>query len=216
MKSISGGVASLGAVTALILAVPACGVGSTAGSQSTQPPSHPVTTPAAAVAEPVVTGCSAPPGYTIDGAHSGTLTAHNYSAAADVQAALEFDQMSDGARDVYLRHSADGRVDSVISCVAMPFPSEHVANRFFMSYRALRHDAGSLVHRITLAGPASGLVGVTAYLERGQSFRGYRIADTKVIEAAGRDGSRLDIVSVSGSSPSRALAGHLLAAMAAA
>jgi hypothetical protein len=198
--------------TALILTVPGCGGG------STPKPSHPVTTPVAAAA-PASTGCGVsllPKGYVVDPAHTGKLTAHNYSAAADVQAALEYDEMTDGHRDVFIRRAASGRVTGVASCIAMPFPSAHVANRFFMSYRELRTEAGSIVHRIMLPQQVAGLAGVTAYLETEQSFRGYRIASTNVIEAAGRDGSRLDIVSVAGTVPSRTLAAKLLSAMASA
>jgi hypothetical protein len=155
-----------------------------------------------------------PSGYSVDPAHTGKLTAHNYSAAADVQAALEYDQLTDGGREVWLHRTSAGKVTGVVSCVAMPFPSAHIADRFFMSYQELRTEAGSIVHRISLPGPASGLSGVTAYLETEQSFRGYHIASTNVIEAAGTDGSRLDIVSVAGQSPSRVLVQRLLTAMA--
>jgi hypothetical protein len=201
-------------VTALILAVPGCGGG------STPRPSHPVTTPASATAAaPARTGCTSsllPTGYSVDAAHTGQLTAHNYSAAADVQAALEYDQMTNGDRDVWVRGKGKGKgkVIGVVSCVAMPFPSAHIANRFFLSYKELRTDAGSIVHRIKLPTPVSGLAGVTAYLETEQAFRGYHIASINVVEAAGRDGSRLDIVSVAGAAPSRVLVQRLLTAMA--
>jgi hypothetical protein len=212
VKSISGGVASLGVVTALILAVPGCGGGSTPS------PSHPVTTPASvAAAAPATTGCTSsllPKGYSVDAAHTGKLTPHNYSAAADVQAALEYDQLTNGGRDVWVERKGEGKVTGVVSCIAMPFPSAHVANRFFLSYQQLRTEAGSIVHRITLPKPVSGLAGVTAYLETQQSFRGYHIASTNVVEAAGTDGARLDIVSLAGTSPSRVLVQRLLAAMA--
>ncbi|HVW79547.1 MAG TPA: hypothetical protein VHB69_01225 [Mycobacteriales bacterium] len=207
--------AQLGGVAAgatAVLLVSGCGGGSTPS-----PSSHPVTARPAAAVAPVTTGCTGamlPKGFTVDAAHTGKLTAHNYSATADVQAALEYDQMTDGGRDVWLKRAKSGRITQVASCIAMPFPSAHIANRFFMSYRQLRTDAGSIVHRIALPKPVAGLAGVTAYLETQQSFRGYHIASTNVIEAAGRDGSRLDIVSVAGSSPSAALAQRLLAAMA--
>jgi hypothetical protein len=184
------------------------------GGSSTPSPSHPGTSP---VATPVVTGCTLgmlPAGYSVDSAHSGKLTAHNYTSVAEVQAALIFDQLQTGSRDVYVHRAGSGRIDEVTSCIAMPFTSPHLAARFFMSYRALRRQAGSIVHRIKLPGSVPGLVGVTAYLETEQSFRGYHIASTNVVEAAGRDGSRLDIVSVAGTTPSRTLVRRLLVAMA--
>jgi hypothetical protein len=184
------------------------------GGGSTPQPSHPGT---ATLAAPVVTGCTLamlPAGFSVDTAHTGKLTAHNYSAAADVQAALIFDQLEPGSRDVYVHRPGSGKIDGVTSCVAMPFATPHVAARFFMSYRSLRQQAGAIVHRIKLPGSVPGLSGVTAYLETEQSFSGYHIASTNVVEAAGRDGSRLDIVSVAGTSPSRALARRLLMAMA--
>jgi hypothetical protein len=210
MTGMRRGFAGVGAVAALLFSISGCDGG------STPQPSHPgATSTAAAALAP--TGCSTgllPAGYVVDPAHTGKLTAHNYSAAADVQAALEFDQLGKGSRDVYLLHAKSGKVTGVVSCIAMPFPSAHVAGRFFMSYRTLRTDAGSIVHRIKLPRPVSSLSGVTAYLETEQAFRGYHIASTNVIEAAGRAGPRLDIVSVAGSSPSRSLAQRLLAAMA--
>jgi hypothetical protein len=208
-----GGIAA--GVTALLF-VSGCGGGSTS-SPSTLGPSHPGTSSPVADAAPATTGCTLsqlPAGYAVDAAHTGKLTAHNYSAAADVQAALEFDQLTNGGRDVWLHRSSSGKVTGVVSCIAMPFPSAHIANRFFMSYKELRTDAGSIVHKITLPKPVRGLAGVTAYLETEQSFRGYHIASTNVVEAAGTDGSRLDIVSVAGKSPSRVLVQRLLAAMA--
>jgi hypothetical protein len=182
-----------------------------------QGPSDPVTASPVADAAPATTGCTSsllPDGYSVDAAHTGKLTAHNYSAAADVQAALEYDQLTNGDRDVWVQRKGEGKVTGVVSCIAMPFPSAHIANRFFLSYQELRTEAGSIVHRIKLPTPVSGLAGVTAYLETEQAFRGYHIASTNVVEAAGRDGARLDIVSVAGPAPSRVLVQRLLTAMA--
>jgi hypothetical protein len=197
----------------LLITVSGCGGG------STPLPSHPDPTSSAtgsSAAAPISTGCSpnlVPTGYTIDAKHSGKLTAHSYSAAAEVQAALEYDQLQSGAREVFV-HSAGRRTDGVATCVAMQFPSAHLAGRFFMSYRALRKQAGSLVAEVSIPGGASGLSGATGYLERDQSFRGYQIASTDVIEFSGQDGRRLDIVSVAGATPSRSLGHKLLVAMA--
>lgn len=215
MTTIRGGAACAAAV-AVLVTVSGCGGG------STPKPSHPGSTapsasPSAGASKQIATGCALsdlPKGYAVDAKHSGKLTARNYSAAADVQAALEFDDLQAGGRDVYV-HSTGKRIDGVASCVAMQFPSAHQAGRFFMSYRALRHDAGSLVTPISIPGGASGLAGATGYLERQQSFRGYKISSTDVIEFSGRDGARLDIVSVAGATPSRTLGHQLLAAMAA-
>lgn len=209
MSALRGHVALAGVLIAILLSIPGCGGG------ATPPPSHPASAATPAAATVVATGCSSkqlPPAFRPDDAHSGKLTAHNYSAAADVQAALEYDQLQAGAREVFLQHAA-GKVSSVVSCVAMRFATQHLASRFFMSYRALRKQAGSLVQRVKV--PAvPGLSGLTGYLESQQSFRGYGIDSTNVLELSGRDGSRLDIVSVSGPEPSQQLARKLLGAMA--
>lgn len=202
------------AVLAIALTVAGC---SSSGSSPTASggASPGPTSPTAAV---LLAGCGAsilPAHYVVDSAHSGKLTAHTYSQSADVQAALVFDQLKDGQRKVYVHHAhgAKSPIDGVASCVTMTFPSAHVANRFFLSYRALRSDAGSLVSRLAVHPAIHGLAGTTAYREREQSFRGYHIASTTVIEAAGRDGANLDIASVAGMHPSPALARRLLASM---
>jgi hypothetical protein len=156
-----------------------------------------------------------PPGFRLDKAHSGELTAHNYSASADVQAALEFDQLQDGVRQIYIHRikNAKSAVDGVASCVSLQFASASQAARFFGSYQALRRQAKPLVHRISPRPQVKGLTGTTAYLERRQSFRGYAIASTNVIEVAGLAGQTLDIASVAGSAPSAARAAGLLKAL---
>jgi hypothetical protein len=204
------------AAVAVLVTVSGCGGGSTPKPPHSGP-TAPSASPSVAASKQIATGCTPsdlPKGYTVDAKHSGKLTAHNYSASADVQAALEFDQLQAGGRDVFL-HSTGKKIDGVASCVAMQFPTAHLAGRFFLSYRALRKDAGSLVTKIAIPGGASGLSGATGYLEKDQSFRGYKIASTDVIEFSGRDGAQLDIVSVAGAQPSRTLGHQLLAAMAA-
>jgi hypothetical protein len=208
MRRVNAGVA-------LVVAV-AAGCSSTGSGSS--PAAEPRPSPASA-ASAQLTGCQPsllPSGYVVDTRHSGRLTAHNYSQSADVQAALVFDQMSGGARRVYVHHrsGAASRIDAVASCVTMQFPDAHVANRFFLSYRSLRDHAGSLVTRVPIGNTVPALTGLTAYREMEQSFRGYRIASTTVVEAAGQANRNLDIVSVAGSRPSTRLARALLASLA--
>jgi hypothetical protein len=155
-----------------------------------------------------------PTGFTTDQAHTGRLTAQTYSASADVQAALSYDQLQSGARRVFTHAQAGSRsaVDGVASCVSLSFSSAPQAARFFGSYQTLRRQAKSIVHEIKP--PAiTGLTGTTAYLERQQSFRGYGIASTKVVEIAGLSGQTLFISSVAGAKPSRSLATNLLESM---
>lgn len=198
--------AAAGLAAAAAMTVSACGGGAgTPVARSTPRP-----TPVA-----LSTGCERtmlPAGYRADAAHSGRLTARNYSAAADVQAALLYDQLQSGDRTVFLHRSASGKVDGVASCVAMQFASAHLAARFLMSYRALRKSAGTLVRPVGLR-PVPGLTGGTAFLEHGQSFRGYRIASIDVVEAAGRADRVLDIASVAGAPHPRAVVRRLLRAM---
>jgi hypothetical protein len=153
-----------------------------------------------------------PARYRADQAHSGALTAHNYSQAADIQAALEYDQLKAGSRMVYVDRS--GRtIDRVASCVAMQFASAHLANRFFLSYRDTRDHAPSIVRKVRGVRTVGGVTGTTAYFERAQSFRGYHISSTNVVEVAGRSGNELYIASVAAKSPSVDLARTLLESM---
>jgi hypothetical protein len=212
-------------ITALVaVALIAAGCGSAARSG---PPSAPAVAPAALgssgahppLSHVSVAACrrsSLPARYAADPAHSGGLNAHTYSASADVQAALEYDQLKAGSRKVFIRHAAGAaaRVDGVVSCVALRFPSAHLAARFFGSYRELRRDAGSIVRRITPASPIRGVQDPVAYFEKKQSFRGYRIASTNVVEAAGLANDTLFIASVAGASPSVQLARTLLTSAA--
>jgi hypothetical protein len=163
-----------------------------------------------------MTGCrlaSLPSHFTADHALTGAVTAKTYSASADVQAALEYDQLKAGSRRVFVRRGAGPRVNGVVSCVTLQFSSAHLAGNFFGSYRELRNQAGSIVHPIPVS-PIRGVTGTVAYFEKQQSFRGYHIASTNVVEVAGLAGSTLSIASVAGGSPSVLLARTLLTSIA--
>jgi hypothetical protein len=149
-----------------------------------------------------------PSGYALDKAHSGEVTSHSYSAAVDLQAALQYDELQSGAREIYLHRvaSTKSKVDGVVSCVSLRFPSVDQAARFFGSFQTLRKQASAVVTKLHPAPHVKGLTGTTAYLEREQSFRGYGIASTDVLEIAGLEGSTLHIVSVGGAQPSKAVA----------
>jgi hypothetical protein len=209
-------VAALG-VPALVLAGALTGCGGASVPSPAPPAASPEVSPASlATTSAGFSGAALPAGYRLDKAHSGALTDHTYSASADVQAALEFDQMQTGARQIYLHrvsatHSA---VDGVASCVTLRFASAQLAARFFGSYQTLRKQAKPLVHPISPSPRVNGLTGTTAYFERQQSFRGYGITSTNVIEVAGLSGSTLDIASLAGTAPSAARATALLKAMA--
>jgi hypothetical protein len=160
-------------------------------------------------------GCrlaSLPSHFTADRAHTGAVTAKTYSASADVQAALEYDQLKAGSRRVFV-HRAGTKIDGVISCVTLQFGSAHLAGNFFGSYRELRNQAGSIVRHIAVS-PVRGVNGTVGYFEKEQSFRGYHIASTNVVEIAGLAGDTLSIASVAGGSPSVPLARTLLTSIA--
>jgi hypothetical protein len=163
-----------------------------------------------------VSGCDRsllPSGYRLDPVHSGKVTAHTYSASADVQAALLYDKLQTGSRQIFL-HSSGGkqRADTVASCISLTFPGSDELGRFFGSYRTLRHQAASIVTKLPAA-PISGVTSPVAYDETDQSFRGYGVTSTNVVEVAGTAGDTLFIISVSGTHPSRALATNLLKSM---
>jgi hypothetical protein len=203
-------------VPAIALAGVLTGCASSASSPASSPAATPRVSPAS-LATPTA-GCaptSVPAGFALDKAHSGALTAHTYSASADVQAALEFDQLQTGTRQIYLRHvkNAKSPVDGVVSCVSLRFPSASLATRFFGSYQTLRRQAKPLVREIVATPQVKGLTGTTAYFERHQSFRGYGITSTNVVEVAGLAGRILDIASVAGAAPSAARATGLLKAL---
>jgi hypothetical protein len=201
------------ALGALALVLAGCGGTSSPSSAPAKPMVSPSVAPASLSTADL--GCDhsvLPAGFSVDKAHSGRLTAHTYSASADVQAALEFDKLQSGARRVYVHHSSDSRraVDGVASCISLQFASPALAIRFFGSYQTLRRQAGSLVARISPAPLVSGLRGTTAYYEKQQAFRGYGISSTNVIEVAGLHGQTLDIASIAGTSPAVSVATNLL------
>jgi hypothetical protein len=183
------------------------------GSSPDQPSSpSPTVSPASYAASSA--GCAKsvlPAGYRLDPAHSGSVAARTYSASADVQAALIYDKLQAGSRQIYL-HGPAKHADSVISCVALSFPGSDELGRFFGSYQTLRHQARSIVTKLP-ASPIKGIEGPVAYDETHQSFRGYGIASTNVLEVAGTAGTTLYIASVSGANPSRSLATSLLTSM---
>jgi hypothetical protein len=202
-------VASALALSALTLVLTGCG----AGSAATSPPASPRVSPASL--ETVASACdpsALPTGYVADGAHSGKVTAHTYSPAVQIQAALEYDQLQSGVRDIYL-HRGGGKkshVDAVVNCAALQFATADQASRFFGSFRTLRTQARSVVTKLPAAPSITGLTGTTAYLEGKQSYQGYGISSTDVLEIAGLDGATLRIVSVSGRHPSKADAARIL------
>jgi hypothetical protein len=203
-------VLALCATAGAAVALTGCG-----GGSSSTPATAPTESPAS-FAMPVA-GCSGrvlPSGYVVDAAHTGELSARTYSASADVQAALEFDQLKHGSRRVYVHHvrGSHSAVDGVVSCVALSFPSTDQADRFFASYRTLRRQAGSIATRLHAA-TVHGLVGTVSYLERQQSFRGYGIVSTDVIETAGLAGTTLDVASVAATSPTQAVSTRLITSM---
>lgn len=152
-----------------------------------------------------------PAGYRPDPAHSGKVTARTYSASADVQAALLYDKLQAGSRQIYLR-GPTRHADSVVSCIALSFPGSDELGRFFGSFRTLRRQAASIVTKLPAAS-IEGTADPVAYDETDQSFRGYGIDSTKVIEIAATAGNTLFITSVSGTHPSRAFATDLLKSM---
>jgi hypothetical protein len=96
----------------------------------------------------------------------------------------------------------------------MTFASVPQAARFFSSYRYTRDRAPSIVRKLSAPPAVSGVASESAYLERKQSFRGYGITSTNVVELAGLSGRTLLITSVAGQRPSTAVASRLLQSMA--
>jgi hypothetical protein len=166
-------------------------------------------------------------GFRRDDNYSGDLTPSQYSASADVQAALLYDQYQAGYRTV-LTTLAPGSPtpaaptpgsltpgaltpeaptpgsamsgEAFASCVSMHFAGDTQAARFLSSYRSLRGQAGDLVQSVD-PGRVDTLTDVVAYREHGQDFHAYGITGADVIELAGRAGSRLFIATVAGSAP---------------
>jgi hypothetical protein len=162
-------------------------------------------TPAPApVAETAAGRCSPallPSGFTRDDRYGGEMTSIQYSASADVQAALEYDQYQSGYRTVFIRSSTPRAGEVFASCVSMLFAGETEAARFLSSYRSLRAEAGSLAATID-PGKLPALDDVVAYHERDQDFHAYGLRGTDVVELAARSGPRLFITTVAGADPS--------------
>jgi hypothetical protein len=149
-----------------------------------------------------------PSGFTLDATHSGSITPAQYSASGDIQASLIYDQYKRGLRDVYTDLTASTATtastsstgaDVVIECVGMRFSSAENANRFYQSYNYQRSLAHTVAQKIALPkriGSSS-----VAYREEQQSFSGYHIASTDVIEAAMQQGDYFYSVSVAGPTP---------------
>jgi hypothetical protein len=149
-----------------------------------------------------------------DDSYSGDLTASQYSAFADVQAALQYDQYQSGYRTVLtdLRPRGGAGAEVFASCVSMRFAGDAQAARFLSSYRYLRTEAGGLAQTVEV-GRVGSLSDVVAYREQHQDFHAYGVTGADVIEVAGRAGPRLFIASVAGSAPDLAQARALTEAM---
>jgi hypothetical protein len=160
-------------------------------------------------------------GFRRDDSYTGDLTPSQYSASADVQAALLYDQYQAGYRTVLTAltpassppgsqsptpqkasppPAAARSAEMFASCVSMLFAGDAQAARFLSSYRSLRGQAGDLVQSFD-PGQVDALTDVIAYREHGQDFHAYGITDTDVIELAGRAGPRLFIATVAGGAP---------------
>jgi hypothetical protein len=141
-----------------------------------------------------------PAGFTQDAAHSGSITPAQYSASGDIQASLIYDQYKRGLRQVYTDlSSTTAGADLVIECVGMKFSSSQNANRFYQSYNYQRSLAKTVAQKIALPkriGSSS-----VAYREEQQSFSGYHITSTDVIETAVQQGDYFYDVSVAGPAP---------------
>jgi hypothetical protein len=180
---------------------------------------RPVTATPTPVAETAAQRCAPAllaPGFRRDDGYSGDLTPSQYSASADVQAALLYDQYQAGYRTVLTAlpppssppaaqsasapPGAPQSAEVFASCVSMLFAGDAQAARFLSSYRSLRGQAGDLVQSFD-PGKVDTLTEVIAYREHGQDFHAYGITNTEVIELAGRAGPRLFIATVAGGAP---------------
>jgi hypothetical protein len=220
LKRVSVTSASALALVATAFVLTGCGGSSSSPSAASRisPASDSGPLAATSTSNAAVSGCQKaelPAGFAVDQAHTGALTAHTYSASADVQAALEYDQLQTGTRSVFTRHAAgkSSPINAVASCVAMTFASPTQAARFFSSYRDTRDHATSVARKIVAPTAIPGVTTASAYAEKQQSFRGYGITSTKVIEVAGLANRTLFIASVAGHSPSSELANRLLESM---
>jgi hypothetical protein len=164
--------------------------------------SHATAAPAEHVAAAAATPrplprCAAPAGFTADADVSGPLTPGGYSASQDVQAALVFDKLQRGERSVFTRLKAPSGSDLVVQCNVLEFASPADAHRFALSYKDLRAHATAVAHAL----PAPAVPGASltvAYREEQQSFQGYGITSTRVVEVGALRGSRFVTASVAG------------------
>lgn len=142
-----------------------------------------------------------PAGFGLDKARSGVLTASQYSESGDMQAAMIYDGYQTGFRSVYtnLGPAPGGDTNLVIECDTLQFQDPSGVTQFLAAYKALRDEAGGLAQSQT---PVAS-VGTTTlqYLESGQSFAGYDIASTNVVELSTQLGADFDSVVIAGPNP---------------
>ncbi len=143
-----------------------------------------------------------PVGFQLDAARSGGLAASQYSESGDMQAAMIYDGYQSGYRAVYtnLGPAPGGNTNLVIECDTLQFQVPFGVTQFLAAYKALRDEAGSLAQTQAPVGS----VGTTTlqYLESGQSFAGYNIASTNVLELSTQLGADFDSVVIAGPDPS--------------
>jgi hypothetical protein len=178
----------------LALLVTACGGSS---SPAAAPRSSAPAPTAAPVASAALPSCPKPAGFVLDAARSGPLTPGEYSPSQDVQAALVFDKLQRGERSVFTRLKAPAGGDLVVQCNVLEFPTAADARRFALSFQDLRAHATTVAHALP-APQVPGSALTVAYREEQQSFQGYGIASTQVIEAGALTGTRFVTVSVAG------------------
>jgi len=176
-----------------------CQGSSAASSTSTAPPST-----LSGLTE-ATSGCPSrdvPVGFQLDIARSGVLAASAYSESGDMQAAMIYDGYETGFRSVYtnLGPAPGGDTDLVVECDTLQFQAPSGVTQFLAAYKALRDEAGSLAVSQT---PVAS-VGTTTlqYMESGQSFAGYNIASTNVLELSTQLGADFDSVVIAGPDPS--------------
>jgi hypothetical protein len=175
--------------------------GSSAGGNSNSS-AAPTSTPSGLTE--ATSGCPSkdiPVGFQQDTARSGMLAASQYSESGDMQAAMIYDGYQTGFRSVYtnLGPAPGGSTDLVIECDTLQFQASSGVTQFLAAYKALRDEAGSLAVSQT---PVAS-VGTTTlqYLESGQSFAGYNIASTNVLELSTQLGADFDSVVIAGPDP---------------
>jgi hypothetical protein len=168
---------------------------------------------AASSARLSLAGCAQgaiPTDFQTDAAHSGTLTPAKYSASGDMQASLIYDQFKHGTRNVFTNLTPSSNVGEnlVIECVAMQFASSEDANRFFQSYKYQRSLAKGVAQKVAVPKHLGGAS--VGYKEKQQSFAGYNITSTNVVEMADQQGNYFFSVSIAGPVPQPSTAFALL------